>query len=675
MLIPAVLAFSLAAETAGVEPKVEPKRLGFSPRFIDSSADPCKSFYQYACGNWLKENPTPPEYASWGRFAELGQRNLDELRKILETAAAKKEGRSDLEQKIGDFYATCMDEGKADALGARPLEKAMVRIAVLKTPESIVLEAANLRRSGTGVLFSLDSTQDARNAKEMIAEADQGGLGLPDRDYYTKDDDKSKKLRAQYVEHVTKMFVLAGDDGEKAAREAKSVMEIETALAKGAMTRVERRDPEKRYNRMKLAELKTLAPRIPWADTFKVAGLPPVDSINIGSPGYFKALDGLLASASIDDWKSYLRWHVVHRDAAQLSVAFVNENFRFYGTTLTGAKALQPRWKRCVTATDQSLRDLLGKPYVDATFGAEGKKRMLEMVAALLGAMEEDLGKLSWMDDATKVLAKAKLGTFIQKIGYPDRWVDYGAVKVTKGDLPGNVERARRFAFDRELAKVGKPVDKNEWGMTPPTVNAYYNPQFNEIVFPAGILQPPFYENGLDDAPNFGGIGGVIGHEISHGFDDQGSQYDKDGNLKNWWTEKASVEFKRRAGCVEKQFSEYVAVDDVKVNGKLTLGENIGDLGGLKLARMALAKTLEGKPATKIDGFTPDQRFFLGWGQVWCRNTTPEDRRLRAQTDPHAPAEYRVDGPLSNMKEFQSAFQCPDDAPMVRKVSEVCEVW
>lgn len=654
-----------------------PPSFGFDARFIDRSSDPCKDFYQFACGNWLSSNPIPPEFSSWGRFTELAERNREELHKILEAAAAAKDGkpRDEIHQKIGDYYAACMDESKADMLGRKPIEPELARIAGLKDAKAVVVEAGHLRRTGIGALFSFDSAQDARDAREVIAEADQGGLGLPDRDYYTKEDDNSKAIRAQYVEHVAKMFQLAGDDEEAAKSEAQRVITLETALAKGSMTRVERRDPEKRYNRTKVAALGTLAPSVPWTAYFTEVGLPSVDSVNIGSPSYFKALDEQLKTAALDDWKSYLRWTVIRSEAPRLSSAFVNENFRFHGAILTGAKALQPRWKRCVAATDQGLRDLLGKPYVDATFGADGKKRMQAMVEALTAAMEEDIKGLAWMDAETKVKAKEKLGTFVKKIGYPDKWVDMSKLKIDRTSWAENAARASTFGFDYELAKVGKPLDRTRWGMTPPTVNAYYNAQMNEIVFPAGILQPPFFDRKMDDAPNFGGIGAVIGHEISHGFDDRGSQYDKDGNLKNWWSEKAGMEFKRRAACVEKQFSDYVPIEDMHVNGKLTLGENIGDLGGVKIALAALHKTNEGKPDERRDGFTRDQRFFLGFGQIWCRNVTPEQLRLQINTDPHSPAQFRVKGPLSNMKAFQEAFHCPDDAPMVRKVSDICEIW
>jgi putative endopeptidase len=667
-----VLALAARAGLAADEPKKTP---GFDPTLLDKTVAPCANFYQYACGGWLAANPIPPEYATWGRFNELADRNRDVLHDILEKASKPDPKRDVIHQKIGDFYTACMDEMHAEAEGAKPLKPTLDRIEKVHDSSSLVAEIARLRPQGVGVLWSFGSGQDAKDAREVIAEADQGGLGLPDRDYYTKEDEASKKLRDQYVEHMGKMFVLAGDTSERATAEASAVMAIETALAKASMTRVERRDPKKRYNRMSLEELGKLAPTIPWKAYLSAVGAGDVASINIGSPSYFKGLEELLKTEKPENWRSYLRWHAIRSAAPMLSSNFVNAEFAFYGTILTGAKELQPRWKRCVTATDQSMRELLGQPYVEATFGAEGKKRTQEMVEALVSAMKADLANVPWMDDETRSNAQQKLAAFTRKIGYPDKWIDYSKLSVERTSGPANAVRAREFEFRRQMAKIGKPVDKTQWGMTPPTVNAYYNPQRNEIVFPAGILQPPFYDNKLDDGPNFGGIGAVIGHEISHGFDDQGRQFDKDGNLKDWWTSKSAEEFVRRAACVEKQFSSYVAVDDLHVNGKLTLGENIGDLGGLRIAFAALEARQAGKDKKSIDGFTPEQRFFLAWGQIWCRNTRPEQARVLVQTDPHSPGQWRVNGPLGNLPEFREAFECPVDAPMVRSPADACSVW
>lgn len=664
--------FGVAAD----EPKKPAdKSPGFDVSLVDKSVAPCSNFFQYACGGWLAVNPIPPEYSSWGRFQELAERNRDVLHDILEKASKPDPRRDVIHQKIGDFYAACMDEMHAEAQGAKPLAAAFERIEKVKDVASLTAEIARLRPQGVGVLWSFGSGQDFKDGREVIAEADQGGLGLPDRDYYTKDDEASRKIRAQYVEHLGRMFEQAGDTPDRAKAEAGAVMAIETALAKASMTRVERRDPRKRYNRMNLEELGKLAPTIPWKAYLAAAGAPEVASVNIGSPSYFKGLDELLKTEKPENWRSYLRWHVIRSAAPMLSSRFVNEEFAFYGTVLTGARALQPRWKRCVTATDQSMREMLGQPYAEATFGAEGKKRTQEMVEALVAAMKADISSVGWMDDETKANAQQKLAAFARKIGYPDKWIDYDKLAVDRQSWPANAAHAREFEFRRRLGKIGKPVDKTEWGMTPPTVNAYYSSQRNEIVFPAGILQPPFYDNKMDDGPNYGGIGAVIGHEISHGFDDQGRQFDKDGNLKDWWTARSAEEFVRRAACVEKQFSSYVSVDDVHVNGKLTLGENIGDLGGLKIAYAALEASQKGREKKKIDGLTPEQRFFLAWGQIWCRNVRPEQARLLVQTDSHSPGQWRVNGPLSNLPEFKEAFDCPGDSPMLRPAADICAVW
>ncbi len=678
VLLAAAAAFPLlfpprAASAQPDRPAAPGKPIGFDARLVDKAGKPCTDFYQYACGGWLTGNPVPAEYSRWGRFNEVAERNQQILKRILETAAAGK--KRDVHQKIGDYYASCMDEGGAEAAGISPLSPAFARIAKITDVASLATEVARLQPNGVGVLFRFDSTPDFDDARQVIAEVDQGGLGLPDRDYYTKEDERSQKIRAQYVEHMEKMFTLAGDSADQAKSEAAWVLAIETALAKASMTRVERRDPKKRANRMDRRQLADLAPTFPWKEYFAAVGQPELASLNVASPPFFQGLDKELQSRDLDAWRAYLRWHVLESAAPMLSSAFVDETFRFSGTVLTGAQKLQPRWKRCVAASDRSLRDLLGRQYVEAAFGAQAKKRTNEMVQGLLEAMRADLADLTWMDAETKGRAQEKLASFVRKIGYPDKWVDYSAIPIERTSWLANSLRAREFTFRRDLSKIGKPVDRTEWRMTPPTVNASYSPQRNEITFPAGILQPPFFDNALDDGPNYGGIGGVIGHEITHGFDDQGRQFDKDGNLKDWWSAESAKEFVRRAACVERQFSNYVSVDDLHVNGKLTLGENIGDLGGLKISYAAFQKAKKGKKAAPVDGYTPDQRFFLGWAQVWCGNVRPEEARLRVATDPHAPERFRVLGPLSNMPEFAKAFDCPADSPMVRPVADICTVW
>jgi Predicted metalloendopeptidase len=645
---------------------------GFDVNSLDRKADPCMDFYQYACGTWLANNPIPPDQSSWGRFSELNERNQRIMKDILETSSAKASG-SALDQKIGDYYSSCMDEKGIEAKGTAALKPEFDRIAAIANKTALVDELIRLHKLGVNALFSFGSGQDYKDSTEVIAQADQGGLGLPDRDYYFKADPKSVETRAQYAAHVQKMFELMGDSAEKAAANAKTVMTIETALAKGSQDRVTRRDPAATYHRMSVKDLQALDPSFSWPRYLEGVGTPAVRSLNVVAPDFFKQMETQIGSTPLEDWKVYLRWHYVTAAAPLLPAAFVNQNFAFFGKTLTGAKELKPRWKRCVQFTDGDLGEALGRKYVELTFGAEGKERTLKMVHALEKALEKDLEQISWMTPATKKRALEKLHAITNKIGYPEQWRDYSALKIEKGDALGNSLRANTFEFNRQLAKIGKPVDKKEWFMSPPTVNAYYDPQLNNINFPAGILQPPFYDNKMDDAVNFGGIGAVIGHELTHGFDDQGRQFDAKGNLDDWWTEADAKEFERRADCVSKEYGEFTAVGDLKLNGKLTLGENVADNGGLRIAYMALLDTLTGKKQQKLEGFTPEQRLFLGFGQIWCTNATDESLRLRAQTDPHSPGRYRVNGTVSNMPEFQKAFACKAGQPMVR--ANACSVW
>jgi endothelin-converting enzyme/putative endopeptidase len=501
---------------------------------------------------------------------------------------------------------------------------------------------------------------------------DQGGLGLPERDYYFKEDAKSAELRKQYVAHVQRMFELLGEKPDVASTKAKTVMAVETALAKGSLDVTSRRDPEKIYHRMPVKRLVELAPSFAWERYLKAIGAP-VAELNVAVPDFFKALEAQIKNVSVDDWKTYLTWHLVHSAAPVMPTAFVNENFEFYGKALTGAKELRPRWKRCVQYVDADLGEALGQKYVEMTFGQQGKEKMLAMVRALEKALERDIQQLDWMTPATKKRAVEKLHAISNKIGYPEVWRDYSPVEIKKGDAIGNSFRSNTFEFKRQIAKIGKPVDKKEWFMTPPTVNAYYDPQNNNINFPAGILQPPFFDQKIDDAVNFGGIGAVIGHELTHGFDDEGGRFDAKGNLDNWWTEADFKAFEERTKCVQGQYAEYQGTPDLKLNGKLTLGENVADNGGLRIALMALMDTLANQTVQKIDGFTPEQRLFLGWGQVWCTNYTEQSLRLRTQTDPHSPGKWRVNGVVSNMPEFQKAFSCKVGQPMVRE--NACRVW
>jgi putative endopeptidase len=655
----------------GSVPKEVPS---FDVNALDKSADPCVDFYQYSCGGWLKNNPIPSDQAAWGRFNELAERNRVFLRQILDDAAQAKQ-RTPNEQKIGDYFATCLDEDAINKKGVAVLKPYIDRINSIKDKSELTALIATLHRQGVNALFSFGSGADFKNAKEVIGQADQGGLSLPDRDYYLKDDPKSVELRKDYLEHVTNMFKLLGDSPEKAAANANAVMRIETALAKGSMDRVERRDPEKIYHKLSQQEWQALTPSLSWPKYLTDVGAPAAPSLNVANPDFFKALDAELKSVSLDDLKTYLRWQLVHSQVQYLPKGFVDENFNFYGKTLTGAKELRARWKRCVAAVDGDLGEALGQVYVEKHFPPEAKERTLKMVKALESALGSDIQGLDWMSEATKKQALIKLAAIENKIGYPTKWRDYTPLKIVRGDALGNSLRANEFEVQWELHKIGKPLDKQEWQMTPPTVNAYYDPTENDINFPAGILQPPFYDFKADDGLNFGGIGAVIGHELTHGFDDEGAQFDAQGNLKSWWTPADEKAFKERTQCLVDEYDKFVAVDDVHVRGKLTLGENTADNGGLRIALMALLSSLanSGKPAEKIDGYTPEQRLFIGWGQIWCQNQTDQIARLLALNNEHSPGKYRVNGVVSNMPEFQKAWGCKAGQPMVRE--NACHVW
>jgi len=643
-----------------------PSASGLQLDAMDKSVDACTDFYKFACGNWMAKNPVPADRSSWGRFDELQERNNETLKKILESAAAGTDAGA---KKIGDYYASCMDESAINTKGAAPLDPLLKKIAALTSPTALAPLVAELHTIGINPFFSFGTEADFKDASVEMAIADQGGMGLPDRDYYFRDDAKSVELRKQYVEHVGKMAGLLGD----APGQAEAVMKVETALAKAALDVVSRRDPNKIYHKLSVAELQALTPQFQWQQYFSGIGSPPIYALNVTEPDFFKALGQTIASTPIDELKAYLRWHVAHASAAILSAPFVNENFRFYGTQLTGAKELRPRWKRCVQYTDDDLGEALGQAFVKEAFGPQAKADTLKMVHELEAALEKDINSLAWMTETTKKEALTKLHAISEKIGYPEQWRDYSALTITRGDALGNSQRSNAFEFRRSLAKIGKPVDKTEWEMTPPTVNAYYNPLENNINFPAGILQPPFYSAKADAAVNFGGAGAVIGHELTHGFDDQGRQFDARGNLKDWWTAADAKAFEDRAQCFVDYYSSLTAVDDVKLNGKLTLGENAADNGGLRISLMAYLARTSAAPAATIDGFTPEQRVFLGWGQVWCENTRPELARMLAQTNPHSPGRERVNGVVANMPEFQKAFSCKAGAPMVRQTQ--CRVW
>ncbi|MGA8432794.1 MAG: M13 family metallopeptidase [Candidatus Sulfotelmatobacter sp.] len=668
LLVPS---FAVAQQPAASKPQPV-----LDPTSMDRSVDPCTDFYTYSCGGWMKKNPIPPDQSSWSAYGKVQDEDTAQLRDILQTAEIPGAQRDATHQKIGDYYAACMDEKAVDAAGITPLRPYLDKINGMSSKAELadlVVDRALSSGYRRSTLFRFSSDQDAKDSAQEIASTDQGGLGLPDRDYYFKDDAKSQDLRKAYLMHVQKMFELLGDKPDAAAAGAQTVMRIETALAQGSMTRVERRDPQKLYHKMTVQELQTLSPSFAWPVYFSKVGLPSLGSLNVAVPDFAKTVSTEIDKEDLASWKTYLRWHLVSANARFLSAAVVNEDFAFYGKTLAGTEQIEPRWKRCTQDVDDDLGEALGQAYVEKYFGPEAKQQALKMVKEIEAAMQQDIVSLSWMSAETKTRAMEKLHTVANKIGYPDHWRDYSKLDIVRGDEMGNVLRARRFEFSRQLAKIGKPVDRGEWGMTPPTVNAYYDPQMNDINFPAGILQPPLFDPTSDAAPNYGNTGGTIGHELTHGFDDEGRQFDAQGNLRDWWTDEDGKEFTKRVACISDQYSSYTVIDDVKINGKLTLGEDVADVGGLILAYMAWKQDTQGQNLQPIDGLTPDQRFFVGYGQSWCSNERDETKRMRATVDPHSPEKYRTNGVVSNMPEFQQAFHCKAGSPMVN--ANRCRVW
>jgi putative endopeptidase len=659
------------ASAPAAAPAVAPGTLTvFDPAFIDASVEPCHDLYRYACGGWIAANPPPPDQPYYGRGRELAARNREILRHLLEEAAAHP---TDANRKVADFYGACTDEAAVEGRGLDPLKPELARIEALHSKKALPALLAHLHEIGVSALFGFSDQSDFKDAAHSIAVVSQGGLGLPDRDYYFKTDEKSVQQRVAYEAHVAKMLALLGDAPDKAAAEAKSIVALETALAKPALNRVRRRDPSAVYHKMPVAKLNHMAPDFAWSAYFKDTSAPSFTDLNVAEPDFVKGVEGVLKAASLDTLKSYLRWQLVRAASPMLSKPFVNEHFAFYDQTLRGAKELEPRWRRCVIATDGALGEALGQLYVDKAFGPANKDRMEQLVADLRTAYAKDLDALPWMGAETKKRAQEKLQSMVDKIGYPEKWRNYSKLEVSRGDALGNDLRAVAFEKKRRLAMIGQPVDRGEWGMTPPTVNAYYSPQHNDINFPAGILQPPFFSLSADDAANYGAIGAVIGHEMTHGFDDQGRRFDKDGNLNDWWTKDDAANFEGRARCLSDQAGDFTAVDDVKLNGKLTLGENTADNGGIHIAYAAYKARSAGQPETKVAGFTADQRFFLAYAQSWCGSQTPETARFMALNDPHPAVEFRVNGVVSNMAEFGKAFSCPAGAPMAR--ANACRVW
>ncbi|HVU35715.1 MAG TPA: M13 family metallopeptidase [Opitutaceae bacterium] len=655
---------------------------GIEPQYFDRSVKPQDDFFQFVNGTWLKTVPIPSDLARYGSFTILQEDNWAKLHDLCEQAA-RDTAATGVEKIVSDFYASGMNVSAIAAAGAKPLQSEFDRIAAIKTPDDVLHVLGHLRMLGVHAGFGFAAAPDDKDSKHNIAVVRQSGLGLAitdqsrdaDRDYYFNPDAKSRRLRQQYVAHIAKMFELLGDEPAAATAEAGRVMRLETELALASSSRVQLRDPQANYHKITVAELPEYTGDMDWNSFLSETNAPKFDVVNVAQPDFLRAFATLLRVDPVDDWKLYLRWQLIRRAAPYLGGQFESENFKFFGTDMTGVTAQEPRWKRVVITTDDSIGDALGQLYVAKYFPPEAKARALELVANLRAALRERLQTLPWMDAETRAKAVAKLDAFTVKIGYPDTWKDYSSAHIDRGPYVLNVLRADEFEVRRNLAKIGQPVDKMEWYMTPPTVNAYYSSSINGITFPAGILQPPFFDPKADDAVNYGGIGVVIGHEMTHGFDDSGRQFDADGNLHDWWTPQSAAQFKERAAGIVKQFSDYVAVDDIHLNGALTQGENIADLGGLRIAYAAMEKALAGKPRTLVDGFTPEQQFFISYATIWRDAMRPAEAARRARVDPHSPGKWRVDGPLSNLDEFAKAFDVSEGAPMRRSPAERVLIW
>jgi endothelin-converting enzyme/putative endopeptidase len=641
---------------------------------MDKSVDPCKDFYAYVCGGWEKNNPIPADQSSWSVYAKLANDNQQFLWGILEQDAKPSPTRTPVQQKIGDYFAACMNTDAIDKLGDDPVRVTLVRLQGLRTREEVLAEILRLHKNNPGTFFfNSGTTQDAVDSSTIIAEIGAGGLGLPDRDYYTKTDAKSEKLRQQYVAYIKKLLALAGENPEQAAGDAAATMRIETNLASAQLTRVERRDPHKTYHKMTVAQLAALLPAIDWKNYFTMEGASGLESLNVEQPAFLQAVQQELTSEPLQALRGYLLFHELTAAAPNLAKPYAQTNFDFYSTTLRGVPAMPPRWKTCTRGVDRNLGEALGQEFVARTFTAETKAKTLQMTEQIEQAMAAEINGLDWMSPATKTEALRKLKAIRNKIGYPDKWRDYSSLTVKPDDYFGNALRAYQFEQYREWHKLGKPVDRDEWGMTPPTVNAYFDPQMNDINFPAGVLQPPLYDPKLDDAPNYGQTGATIGHELTHAFDDEGRQFDFEGNLRDWWTPTDAAGFEKRINCIRDQYAGYVVVDDIHINSKLTSGEDVADVGGTLLAYIAWKKQTAGQKLANVDGFTPDQRFFIGMGQWACENQRPEDLRLHAATDPHSPGFARINGVVSNLPQFQKAFSCKAGQPMVH--TPTCKVW
>ncbi len=652
----------------------EPERNLLDPANMDTTVRPGDNFFLYANGAWLKNNPIPPTETRWGSFSELQEHNYKVLHELLEEAAAMKAAAGTREQKVGDFYRSGMDSTAIEKAGLTPLNTIMARIDDIQDADGVMGEIATQITTGLSQVFYFYISPDDKKVTEQMCQFWQGGLGLPDRDYYFDKDPQSVKIREAYNQYLVKIFTFMGVSSEEAATAARNVFELETKLAGASMKRVDMRDPYKVYNKFDLAGLGART-GLDWKKLLANLRVNGVDSCIVGQPAFFTEVGKQLKSTPVDIWKQYLRFHLVNKMTSYLNSEIDKASFEFYGRTLRGQQEQKPRWKRILNEVDGSVGELLGQMYVDKHFRPEAKQRMLDLVDNLQQTYADRINRLDWMSEATKQKALAKLGTFMKKIGYPDKWKDYSKLTITDNNYVQNILNAAAFEYDYNLAKLGRPVDRTEWAMTPPTVNAYYNPAFNEIVFPAGILQYPFFDFDADDALNYGGIGAVIGHEMTHGFDDQGRQYDAHGNLHDWWTPEDARKFTEKANIVVEQFNGFVVLDSIHVNGHLTLGENLADLGGLAIAYEAFKKTQQGQGGERIDGFTPEQRFFLSWAQVWRASTRPEELAQRIKTDPHSPNELRCNGPLSNMPEFYEAFGIQPGDKMYRPAEIRAHVW
>ncbi|MDE1160328.1 MAG: M13 family metallopeptidase [Acidobacteriaceae bacterium] len=668
----------MAASGAASAPVARPlTAMPYSPSLdttsMDRAVDPCNDFYKFSCGGWQARNPIPADQSHWDVYSKLANDNMQFLWGVL-AEDAKLAKRDAVQQKIGDYFGACMNTEAIDARGDSPLKPVLAEVNGFKSREALIAALPLLDRDNFGsFLFGAGTTQDAVDSSLMIVELDASGLGLPDRDYYLKSDEKSVKLRAQYVEFLTKLITLYGETPEQAKADAEATLKIETALAKASLSRVDRRDPHKVYHMMTVAELKALVPSIQWARYFEIEGAAKPEKLNVSQPEYMKAVNTELTTEPVEVLRSYLRTHLMLGAAPFLAHPFEQANFDFYSHTLRGTPQMPPRWKVCVRGVDRNLGEALGQEFVRRTFSADTKAKTVLMTEQIEAAMKQEIEGLDWMSPATKTEALRKLHAIRNKVGYPDKWRDYTALTVKPGDYFGNARRASAFENTREWNKLGKPVDLNEWGMTPPTVNAYFNPQMNDINFPAGVLQPPLYDPKSDDAPNYGNTGSTIGHELTHAFDDEGRQFDWKGNLRDWWTPEDAKGFEQRIQCVRDQYAGFVVVDDMHINSKLTSGEDVADLGGTLLAYMAWKKETEGEHLMPKDGLTPDQRYFVGMAQWACENARPEQLRVQTITDPHSPGFARINGVVSNMPEFQKAFGCKAGQPMVHTPS--CKVW